>query len=234
MLNQRRSSAQSNRHGASRTTPPRSDGYRNHHNSSNNGHVNRSYSTPPTRTSLDVDLVSRQLMAVPGQTRRRVKQGTTARTRRKRSGPSAPFTPSNQEDNYNDNYNYKSSSMSSSSHAQKTASLFTPSILLAIGLWYSLGIVSISTSKLLLTAPRRDDWTHLRTQHSKHNHNTISVFEYIGGVSPMTLALQQFVLGMTFLRLLLHYSRGWTKGDKDDRIQSWDQIAMLTHRNGTR
>lgn len=59
------------------------------------------------------------------------------------------------------------------------------SLLIAVGLWYSLGIISISTSKVLLSPTQLEHGLE------------------IAGVPPMLLTLQQLGLGSVFLWLLL-------------------------------
>jgi hypothetical protein len=78
-------------------------------------------------------------------------------------------------------------------------------LVVAVLLWYSLGVVSISTSKLLLTPYQwpseqpvlDDDHINNSTQHYAH------YLQHIGGVPPLWLTLQQLLLGSTFLRFLL-------------------------------
>lgn len=65
------------------------------------------------------------------------------------------------------------------------------SLLLAVVLWYSLGVISISTSKLLLTPPSESSIESPRQHH------------HVGGVAPLVLTLQQLFLGSNFLRFLL-------------------------------
>ena len=62
---------------------------------------------------------------------------------------------------------------------------------LAVLLWYSLGVISISTSKLLLTP-------------SKHHIRSPRYYYHAGGVAPLILTLQQLFLGSNFLRFLLN------------------------------
>lgn len=61
-------------------------------------------------------------------------------------------------------------------------------LLIAIVLWYSLGVVSIATSKMLLSEP-----------HQNHHHTRTN-----WAIPPMFLTLQQLLIGMCLLRLLLH------------------------------
>ena len=68
------------------------------------------------------------------------------------------------------------------------------SLLLAVFLWYSLGVISITTSNLLMMAPQ--------------NH--------VGGVPPLFLTIQQLVIGTTMLRLLLNVGFIDSRG-----IQPW-------------
>lgn len=64
------------------------------------------------------------------------------------------------------------------------------SLFLAVVLWYSLGVISISTSKLLLLK-------------SKLPPGSNRYYQHVGGVAPLVLTLQQLLLGITFLRFLL-------------------------------
>jgi hypothetical protein len=64
------------------------------------------------------------------------------------------------------------------------------SLFLAVVLWYSLGVISISTSKLLLLK-------------SKLPPESNRYYQHVGGVAPLVLTLQQLLLGITFLRFLL-------------------------------
>ena len=65
------------------------------------------------------------------------------------------------------------------------------SLFIAVFLWYSLGVISISTSKLLLMK-------------SKLPAGSIRYYHHVGAVSPMLLTLQQLLFGSTFLRFLLN------------------------------
>lgn len=69
--------------------------------------------------------------------------------------------------------------------ASKVSTLF-----LAVLLWYSLGVISISTSK----------WLLLKSQVPPGSNR---YYYHIGGVAPLVLTLQQLLLGSTFLRFLL-------------------------------
>jgi len=65
----------------------------------------------------------------------------------------------------------------------------------AIAFWYVLGVVSISTTKVLLTPylPIMDP----------HAHNWLSVGK-IGGIKPFMLSVQQFCIGVLMLRFILN------------------------------
>mmetsp|Transcript_52197 Transcript_52197/g.62838 ORF Transcript_52197/g.62838 Transcript_52197/m.62838 type:complete len:463 (+) Transcript_52197:122-1510(+) len=65
-------------------------------------------------------------------------------------------------------------------------------ILLAIILWYLLGVVSIGTSKLLLTSSSDGD-------------DDATYRGWYGGVRPLVLSVQQFAIGSALLRLVLRY-----------------------------
>jgi hypothetical protein len=73
-------------------------------------------------------------------------------------------------------------------------------LVVAVLLWYSLGVVSISTSKLLLTPyhATRDD-NHEGIPSSRH----LQYFQHVGGLPPLVLTIQQLLLGCTFFRILL-------------------------------
>jgi hypothetical protein len=64
------------------------------------------------------------------------------------------------------------------------------SLLLAVLLWYSLGVISISTSKLLLTP-------------SRYNQHNPQYYRHVGGVAPLVLTVQQLLIGISFLRFLI-------------------------------
>jgi hypothetical protein len=63
-------------------------------------------------------------------------------------------------------------------------------LLLAISLWYSLGVLSISTSKWLLTK-------------TKFPRGSSRYYKHVGGLEPLVLTLQQLFVGSSFLRYLL-------------------------------
>jgi drug/metabolite transporter (DMT)-like permease len=101
-----------------------------------------------------------------------------------------------------------SSSLSASTSTSAGEKSFSSSILplvTAVFLWYSLGVVSISSSKVLLTpyggSGIDDEYeTHARYQHA-------------GGVPPLFLTVQQLLLGSTFLRLAIEFKfMGLTDG----------------------
>jgi len=75
------------------------------------------------------------------------------------------------------------------------------SLSFAVLLWYSLGVISIGTSKYLLM--KHHHHRHHRDQ-GESNSNQNSGFELIGQVPPLFLTLQQFLIGSTLLRVLLH------------------------------
>jgi drug/metabolite transporter (DMT)-like permease len=73
------------------------------------------------------------------------------------------------------------------------------SLLIAVVLWYSLGVVSIGTSKLLLTAGAAATTTTTTTDAGGDD----PPFLITAGVSPVTLTLQQLIIGSALLRFLL-------------------------------
>lgn len=85
------------------------------------------------------------------------------------------------------------------------------SLFLAVLLWYSLGILSIGTSKMLLMS------------HNHHEHNNSSSNSSpprVGGVPPLFLTLQQLFLGTTLLRFLAEIKFMRTPG-----IQAWPRVS---------
>ena len=88
-------------------------------------------------------------------------------------------------------------------------------LLLAIVLWYSLGVICIATSKILLSPAWVDSVHGEKTQlsalplhptNSSNPHELLlqrAYFEHVGGIPPLLLTLQQLALGTTFLRILL-------------------------------
>mmetsp|Transcript_32234 Transcript_32234/g.78348 ORF Transcript_32234/g.78348 Transcript_32234/m.78348 type:complete len:517 (+) Transcript_32234:808-2358(+) len=80
---------------------------------------------------------------------------------------------------------------------QKLFSSNLSTLVVAVALWYSLGIISISTSKLLLLAPPSDAHPMMGESSSS------AYYTHVGGMAPIMLTLQQLLLGSTFLRFLL-------------------------------
>jgi len=95
------------------------------------------------------------------------------------------------------------SNISSSPKSHKISNTFP--IPIAILLWYLLGVISIATSKILLS-----------------NNN----------VPPLVLTVQQLIVGMTFLRLLLELQ---TSGDveKDVQFRRGVQPVPIQHRDSS-
>ena len=79
-------------------------------------------------------------------------------------------------------------------HRTKESSQQFSTLVVAVMLWYSLGVISISTSKLLLTSPNDTGTAD----------DSSSFYTTIGGLPPLYLTLQQLVLGCTFLRFLIN------------------------------
>jgi hypothetical protein len=124
-------------------------------------------------------------LAVPGRPRRRKLKGdgdSKTSSRRKRSQPGTSvwyrFYLNNVQPNIFSNMNPQNAN---ANHA---------SLLLAVLLWYSLGVISISTSKLLLTP-------------SQYNPHNPQYYRHVGGVAPLVLTVQQLLIGITFLRFLI-------------------------------
>jgi hypothetical protein len=83
-------------------------------------------------------------------------------------------------------------------------------LLLAVILWYTLGVISISTSKLLLTP-------------SKHHANSPRYYFHVGGVPPLILTMQQLLLGSSLLRFLLSIHFLNSPG-----LQPWESLGAFT------
>lgn len=81
------------------------------------------------------------------------------------------------------------------------------SLLIAVFLWYSLGVVSITTSNLLMMEPGNHIHHH---DHQLLHHNNQQY--YVGNVPPLYLTLQQLMIGTCLLRLLLHVGILGSKG----------------------
>ncbi len=97
---------------------------------------------------------------------------------------------------------------SSSMSGRGLSSIFP--LILAVILWYSLGVVSISSSKVLLTPYQETgiDDQYLDDQYENH-----AMYQHIGGLPPLFLTLQQLLLGSTFLRLAIQFKfLGLTEG----------------------
>jgi len=80
------------------------------------------------------------------------------------------------------------------------------SLFVAVLLWYSLGVISIGTSKILLT------------KHEKYKHLLVG-----GNVPPLFLTLQQLFIGSTLLRFLLQIRFMGSSG-----LQPWPSIHGYT------
>ena len=96
-----------------------------------------------------------------------------------------------------------------SSNNNATNSSLAP-LILAVILWYSLGVVSISSSKVLLTPykPIEIDDAYLDDETEEQ-----AFFRHVGGLPPLFLTVQQLLLGSTFLRLAIHFRfLGLSKG----------------------
>ncbi len=95
-----------------------------------------------------------------------------------------------------------------SNNTNKNASIVP--LVLAVILWYSLGVVSISSSKVLLTPykPIEIDDAYLDDETEER-----AFFHHVGGLPPLFLTVQQLLLGSTFLRLAIHFRfLGLSKG----------------------
>jgi len=99
------------------------------------------------------------------------------------------------------------SSSDNTTNKKNKSSTFGWTLWLAVALWYSLGVVSIATSKVLLLP--------------MISHNMSSATSTGVHLSPLALTLQQLLIGSTLLRCLL-YGRGvvWT-GSSSAGLQPW-------------
>lgn len=140
-----------------------------------------SYPHPPSSTSAPASLAASHLhhhpAALPGRPTRRRKAH-----RGGRSGTRRGFC-------YRVYHRWCRSSLASSSSSSR--------LWVAVALWYSLGVISIGTSKVLLS-----------------DHELGSV---IGNVPPMYLTLQQLLIGSTLLRLWISSANA----SSSSRIQPW-------------
>ena len=125
-------------------------------------------------------------MAVPGRPRRRGNNRNSFGTFsiRKKKDPSQSLRYRLMNAKWMKNIKNKGSSTSS-----------LTALLIAVALWYCLGVISITTSNLLMMTP------------DKH---------HVGGVPPLFLTLQQLIIGTTLLRLLLNLGFMGSRG-----IQPW-------------
>lgn len=153
------------------------------------------------------DRPGRPNAALPGRARRRGteaaadKTPTTAAPRRRRKRRSL-------ESDKSSFFSFISSMFSSETNSEKSKKRTSGSkgkqskhkhkykrnkipLHLAIAWWYILGVVSISTTKLLLTP------------HLPSDNNNALWFKTIGGIKPLMLSVQQFSLGAIMLRFLL-------------------------------
>lgn len=105
-----------------------------------------------------------------------------------------------------------------------SSSRYSTTLVLAVLLWYTLGVVSISTSKILLTPPRLASIDHDSNDH--FDGSLAPLLQQMGGVPPLFLTLQQLLLGCTFLRFLLNIQFfGMTTG-----LQPWENLFLVgTH-----
>jgi len=150
----------------------------------------RATTTDPAHNATPADTTmaaKTKKFAVPGRTTR--KRTLDFKTARRRKNDSA-------------------SSITGSEGSLGSSCASVAPLVLAVVLWYSLGVVSISSSKVLLTPfsekDETDDYEYASTHHFYH---------YVGGLPPLFLTVQQLLLGSTFLRLAIKFRfLGLTKG----------------------
>ena len=152
-------------------TPPVSNGSNRRKKASSsskelngNGSVTMNVTMTSPRSGNGMAYVPK-MKAVPGRPRRRGNANTASLPRRRKNKQSFRYRLMNAR--------WMKNPMQTSS---PMASLFV-----AVILWYTLGVVSITTSNLLMMEPR----------------------DYVGGVPPLFLTLQQLIIGTTLLRFLL-------------------------------
>lgn len=123
--------------------------------------------------------------AIPGRPRRRGNRTTSATPKRKKD-PSQSIR-----------YRLMNARWMKNPMKSNSASSYT-SLIVAVFLWYSLGVISITTSNLLMMKP----------------------LDHVGGIPPLFLTLQQLIIGTTVLRFLLHIRFLGTAG-----IQPWPSAS---------
>ena len=109
----------------------------------------------------------------------------------------------------------KQNSSNASSSSSSSTSIFP--LILAVLLWYSLGVVSISSSKVLLTPYNNNNKERNDLDDAYLDDDGVykeqEIFRHVGGLPPLFLTIQQLLLGSTFLRLAIHFRfLGLTKG----------------------
>ena len=96
---------------------------------------------------------------------------------------------------------------------------------LAVLAWYLLGVLSITTTKILLTDPKSpissldDDHHSLREVHNP--------MVYIGGLNPLVLTVQQFSVGAIMLGSIQYFRQniiGVSTGDSSRTSKSWQLL----------
>eukprot|EP00531_Pseudo-nitzschia_arenysensis_P014505 CAMPEP_0116136028 /NCGR_PEP_ID=MMETSP0329-20121206/11503_1 /TAXON_ID=697910 /ORGANISM="Pseudo-nitzschia arenysensis, Strain B593" /LENGTH=627 /DNA_ID=CAMNT_0003630863 /DNA_START=76 /DNA_END=1959 /DNA_ORIENTATION=- len=103
-----------------------------------------------------------------------------------------------------------SSSATTEGAASRSGSSSILPLVLAVILWYSLGVVSISSSKVLLTPYQG---TGIDDQYLDDEYENHAIYQHVGGLPPLFLTLQQLLLGSTFLRLAIQFKLlGLTEG----------------------
>ena len=156
------------------STPPASNGTSNRRKSDSkktpglNGNGTTTYTVTMTAPSSNGMTRSSAEKALPGRPRRRGGNRTTMTVTKRKKNPSQSIR-------------YRLMNARWMKNPMQSSNTFY-SLAVAVLLWYTLGVISITSSNLLMMEPR----------------------DYVGGVPPLFLTFQQLVIGTTLLRGLLH------------------------------
>lgn len=146
--------------------------------------------------------------AIPGRPRRQGGQRRSlARPPKHKKDPSQSLRYRLLNAKWMKNINKEASSSSSSSYA---------SLLVAVFLWYTLGVISITTSNLLMMNPQ---YNHESSSSTSMSTTSISQ-RHVGNVPPLYLTLQQLMIGTTMLRLLISIGFMGSRG-----VQPWPSAS---------
>ena len=144
--------------------------------------------TPPSSLSSSqctTNTTKRHKFPLPGKVKQKRPLAFRPALRRKTNNPS--------------NHGSRNSGNYNSSGTNNTTSSVLP-LVVAVILWYSLGVASISSSKVLLTPY---DGIDIDDEYLDDAYETHAVFQHVGGLPPLFLTVQQLLLGSTFLRLAI-------------------------------